>query len=144
MSFIEKNKQLNTNKEDVLNKVVTEDKISRYYELQRQAKELEKEMSKLKKEFHHYFDLRDGEYSKSEKTTEHYALQRQIRVSKQYDDQKTIQLLKELSLEDCIQVLERPDQEKIDAAVTLGLIEKESLEQCIQMKHSQAIVVRKI
>lgn len=150
MSLAEKNNQIHKSKEvknskhDVLEKVVTEEMISRYYELQQQSKEIEKEMNKLKKQFHDYFDLVDGEHSKAEKITETYSLQRQIRVATSYDDTKTIQLLKDLQLEDCIQKIEKPDQERIEAAITLGLLEKGSLLDCIQQKYSQAIVVRKL
>lgn len=123
---------------------ITLEMVNRYYELNLQAKQINRELTDLKKEFHDYFDTTIGENVKAESAIGEYMVQRQIRNSDSFDEVKTVHLLEELNLVDCIQTLKRPDEQKIEAAITLGLLNQADIEECIQRKISQAILVKKI
>nr|WP_285876957.1 hypothetical protein [Fictibacillus phosphorivorans] len=105
-------------------------------------KELEKELDELKKVFHIYFDNLVGPNEKGEVTVNHYKLQRQIRRSEKFNDEKTVHRLTELNMTDLIQHVPKPDEEKVKSALTLGLIKEEDLDGCLIKSASQAIVVK--
>lgn len=123
---------------------ITQEMVNRYYELNLQGKQIDRELSDLKKYFHEYFDTTIGKNVKAESAIGGYMVQRQIRNSDSFDEVKTVNLLEELNLTDCIQTLKRPDEQKIEAAITLGLLKKSEIEECIKRKVSQAILVKKI
>lgn len=121
---------------------VTEEMVSRYYELSREVKAMEKELAKLKKHFNDYFDETVGQHVKGELLLGDYKLQRQVRRSERYIDDKTVQKLEELNMTDCIQTVKRPDEQKIEAAITLGLLSPAELDDCKEQKVTAAIYVR--
>lgn len=121
---------------------VTEEMVARYYTLNRQAKTIEKEMDALKKTFNEYFDETVGHGTKGEIHLGNYKLQRQIRTSERYIDDKTVQKLEALRLTDCVRIVKRPDEQKIEAALTLGLLSVDELSDCKVRKVSKAIYVR--
>jgi hypothetical protein len=133
-----------TNNESINEFLITDEMVNRYYELNLQAKQIDRELANLKKEFHTYFDSTNGINMKGESAIGDYLVQRQIRCSKSYDEVKTVHLLEELNLSDCIQTLKRPDEEKIEAAITLGLLKQSEIDDCIKRKVSPAILVKKI
>ena len=108
---------------------ITEDMVTRYYELSRQA---------------NYFDETVGQGRKGELLLGDLKLQRQVRKSEKYIADKTVQKLEELNMTDCIQVVKRPDEQKITAAVTLGLLPAAALDDCKEEKVSVAIYVREV
>lgn len=124
--------------------MVNEEMLNRYYELNMRKKDIDNEMAKLKKVFHQYFDNTIGQKENGETIVGDFMLQRQIRGSESLDDEKTVELLEELNLTDCIETVKRPDRQKIDAAVTLGLLAQSDLEDCIIKKVSQAIIVKMV
>ncbi|MBM7643957.1 hypothetical protein JOD45_000148 [Scopulibacillus daqui] len=122
---------------------ITESMVKRFHELNLKAKEIEDELSELKKKFNHYFDHTLGENAKGEWAFGHLKLQRQIRKSEKFNEEKTVKKLEELNLLDCIETVKKPNKEKINAAVTLGLLSPYDLEECLIKRVSKVIVVRK-
>lgn len=123
---------------------VNERDLQRYFELNMQKKEIEKEMNQLKSFFHQFLDSEIGELEKGELERGNFKLQRQIRSAILYDEASTVQLLEELRLEDCIILEKKPDIEKLEAAFKLGIAEESAFQQCRQTKNTKAITVKKI
>ncbi|MFA8438053.1 hypothetical protein [Pueribacillus sp. YX66] len=123
---------------------ITEQDLERYFKLSERKKEIEKKMKELNQSFHLYFDETAGENQKGEIYIGQYKLQRQIRKSNYFDDAKTVKRLEELNLHDCIQVIKKPDQKKIESAITLGIIEEEQINDCKHFKNTKAIIVKKV
>lgn len=121
---------------------ISEDLVIKYNTLSAKKKELEKELDELKKVFHIYFDNLVGQNEKGEVTVNNYKLQRQIRKSEKFNDEKTVHRLTELNMTDLIQHVPKPDEEKVKSAINLGLIKEEDLEGCLIKSASQAIVVK--
>ncbi|RZT23495.1 hypothetical protein [Fictibacillus sp. BK138] len=121
---------------------ISEDLVIKYNTLSAKKKELEKELDELKKVFHIYFDNLVGPNEKGEVTVNNYKLQRQIRKSEKFNDEKTVHRLTELNMTDLIHHVPKPDEEKVKSALTLGLIKEEDLEGCLLKSASQAIVVK--
>ena len=101
-------------------------------------------MKELNQAFHSYFDEIVGENHKGELTIGQYKIQRQIRQSHRFNDEKTVLRLEELNLHDCIQVIKKPDPRKIESAITLGIIDNEQINDCKISKSAKAIIVKKI
>ncbi|RFB18773.1 hypothetical protein DZB84_00525 [Bacillus sp. HNG] len=123
---------------------IPEELITRYFTLSEKAKEIEKELKEMKKVLNVYFDETVGKHEKGESVVGDFKIQRQIRWSESYHDEKMVNRLEELNLNDCIQVIKQPDQQKIEAAITLGLLGQADIEDCILKKTTNAITVRKI
>ncbi|MCA1030285.1 hypothetical protein LCL95_04435 [Bacillus timonensis] len=123
---------------------MNEETIAKYYELNEQYKQLDKELKSIKKLINDYFDELVGKSGKGEAVLGQYKVQRQVRTVESFDDEKTIDTLQKLNLNDCIKVIKRPDLEKIEAAITLGLLASKDIEECKETKMSPAIVVRKV
>lgn len=121
---------------------ISEDLVIKYNTLSAKKKELEKELDELKKVFHVYFDNLVGPNEKGEVTVNNYKLQRQIRKSEKFNDEKTVHRLTALNMTDLIHHVPKPDEEKVKSALTLGLIKEEDLEGCLIKSASQAIVVK--
>lgn len=121
---------------------ISEDLVIKYNTLSAKKKELEKELDELKKVFHIYFDNLVGPNEKGEVTVNNYKLQRQIRKSEKFNEEKTVHRLTELNMTDLIHHVPKPDEEKVKSALTLGLIKEEDLEGCLIKSSSQAIVVK--
>jgi hypothetical protein len=121
---------------------ISEDLVIKFNTLSAKKKELEKELDELKKVFHIYFDNLVGPNEKGEVTVNNYKLQRQIRKSEKFNDEKTVQRLTALNMTDLIHHVPKPDEEKVKSALTLGLIKEEDLEGCLIKSASQAIVVK--
>ena len=90
--------------------------LVRYYELNKQKKEIELEMNQLKDSFQTYFNNLVGSNHKGEITISGYKLQRQIRKTEKYNEDETIKRLEELKMNDLIQVVKKPEYGKIKAA----------------------------
>lgn len=123
---------------------ITEEMVERYYELQKEAKKIDKQLNDLKKVFHQYFDLKVGENQKGELLFRKFKLQRNIRVSEKFHEEKTIEKLEKLNLLDCIKTIKEPDEEKINAAISLGIVDKSEFDDCKQRKTTSAILVKEI
>jgi hypothetical protein len=121
---------------------LSEDLVIKYNTLSEKKKEMEKELDELKKVFHIYFDNLVGQNQKGEVTVNNFKLQRQIRRSEKFNDEKTVHRLTELNMTDLIHHVPKPDEEKVKSAITLGLIKEEDLEGCLIKSASQAIVVK--
>lgn len=130
---------MSVNKKDY---TISEDLVIKYNTLSAKKKELEKELDELKKVFHIYFDNLVGPNEKGEVTVNNYKLQRQIRKSEKFNEEKTVHRLTELNMTDLIHHVPKPDEEKVKSALTLGLIKEEDLEGCLIKSASQAIVVK--
>jgi len=122
--------------------LITGEMLVRYYELNKQKKEIELEMNQLKDAFQTYFNNLVGSNHKGEITISGYKLQRQIRKTEKYNDEETIKRLEELQMNDLIQVVKKPDDLKIKAALNLGLLNSNHLEGCIFTSYSPAISVK--
>lgn len=120
------------------------EKVERYHQLLAQLKKAEKELEELKQGFHLYFDHHVGQGTRGVENVGDFTVQRQIRESRRYDDQKTVRVLEELQLSDCIIVTKKPDSEKVDAALALGLIAEHQLVDCLIQKRIPAILVKKV
>ncbi|GAA0363063.1 host-nuclease inhibitor Gam family protein [Bacillus horti] len=124
--------------------ILSEETVQRFYELTQQAKGIDYELAELKKEIHSSLDQLVGENEKSSLLFGDIQLQRQIRTSMTYDQEKTVSRLEELQLHDCIETIRRPNADRINAAVTLGLLAEEELEGCQLRKDTPALTVRKV
>lgn len=124
--------------------IVSEEDVKRYDILNKQKKELEQEMNRLKKKFHTYLDEELGKDKAGEISRGHYELKRQIRSSIAYETDLTIKKLEEANLQDFVLIEKKPDTEKLEAAIKLGLVEKEIFEECKKIKSTQAIVVKEV
>ncbi|WP_235846545.1 hypothetical protein [Neobacillus drentensis] len=127
-----------------MGKMLTGEMLVKYYELNKQKKEIELEMNELKDAFQNYFNNSVGSDHKGEITLSGYKLQRQIRKTEKYDEAETIKRLEELQLNELIQVVKKPDDVKIKAALNLGLLNPNQLEGCIISTCSPAISVKPI
>ncbi|MFD2629817.1 hypothetical protein [Oceanobacillus kapialis] len=123
---------------------ISEEDIKRYDILNKQKKELEQEMNRLKKKFHTYLNEEIGADKPGEIKRGNYQLKRQIRSSILYETELTLKKLEDANLHDFILVERKPDTEKIEAAIKLGLVEKEAFEDCKKVKATQAIVVKEV
>jgi len=122
--------------------LITGEMLVRYYELNKQKKEIELEMNQLKDVFQTYFNNLVGTNHKGEITISGYKLQRQIRKTEKYNEVETVKRLEELQMNDLIQVIKKPDDGKINAALNLGLLTDTNLEGCIATNYSTAILVK--
>ncbi|MED3561886.1 hypothetical protein [Bacillus xiapuensis] len=122
--------------------LVTGEMLIKYYELNKQKKEIELEMNQLKESFQQYFDSFVGENVKGEITIAGYKLQRQIRNTEKYNEDVIIKRLEDLQMNDLIQIVKKPDDVKIKAALQLGLLNQEHLDGCIMKTSSPAISVK--
>lgn len=122
--------------------LITGEMLVKYYELNKKKKEIEMEMNQLKDIFQSYFNNLVGSNHKAEITVSGYKLQRQIRKTEKYNETETVKRLEELQLNDLIQVVKKPDDGKIKAALELGLLQSEHLEGCILTTYSPAISVK--
>ncbi|KPB03753.1 hypothetical protein [Bacillus sp. CHD6a] len=120
---------------------VTAEMIEKYYECNKQRKELEKQMEELKERFHLYFDKSFGEDEKAEVVMGGYKLQRQVRKSEKYTDE-TVQKLEALSMNELIKTIKKPDDAKIKAAIQLNLLKEEELKDFLVTNSSLAITVK--
>ena len=127
-----------------MGKMLTGEMLVKYYELNKQKKEIEMEMNELKGAFQSYFNNLVGSDHKGEITISGYKLQRQIRKTEKYDEAETIKRLEELQLNELIQVVKKPDDVKIKAALNLGLLNPNQLEGCVISTCSPAISVKPI
>lgn len=123
---------------------ITEEMVSKFYELNKKKKEMELEMNQLKEIFHQYFNSLVGPNQKGELTINGYKLLRQIRKTEKYDDELTIKKLEELQMNDLILTIKKPDDAKIKSALNLGLINAKDLDGCISTTSSPAISVKTI
>jgi hypothetical protein len=127
-----------------MGKMLTGEMLVKYYELNKQKKEIEMEMNELKDAFQSYFNNLVGSDHKGEITISGYKLQRQIRKTEKYDEAETIKRLEELQLNELIKVVKKPDDVKIKAALNLGLLNPNKLEGCVISTCSPAISVKPI
>jgi hypothetical protein len=134
---------METNELEIGN-LLTEEMVKRYYELSQRAKELDSELAELKTAFHTYFDHKLGSNSKGESELGDYKIQRQIREYESFHDDRTVKVLEDMNLKDCIKMVKQPDYQKIEAAVTLGIISMADFEECLNRKVTKAIVVKKL
>lgn len=122
--------------------LITGEMLVRYYELNKQKKEIELEMNQLKESFQSYFNHLVGTDHKGEITISGYKLQRQIRKTEKYNEPETIKRLEELKMNDLIQVVKKPDDVKIKAALNLGFLKADQLDGCIITTTNPAISVK--
>jgi hypothetical protein len=118
------------------------DKLERFFHLQEMKKEMEQELKELKKEFNAIFDETVGENRPGEVTRENFTLKRQVRKTEKYDEERAVKRLEDLSGEDYIETIRRPDKKKIDAAIELGLLETRDVEDLIVKNYSKVLVVK--
>lgn len=122
---------------------ISEEMVSRYYELTEKQKEIEHELRQLKQFFHRHFDRTIGPGKKGELRVGNFQVQRQIRENVHYEQEKTVQKLEKLKLEDCIDIIKKPNPEKISAARQLDLLDEDALSDCLVRKTTRAIIVKK-
>lgn len=125
------------------NLLLTEDMLARYYDLNKLKKEIESEMSQLKASFHTHMDKYSGP-NKREFTEGDYRLLRQIRKTEKFKEMDTVERLEELQMHDLIQVVKKPDDGKVNAAIELGLLNEADLDGCRVTSYSQAISVKRV
>ncbi|WP_018932967.1 hypothetical protein [Gracilibacillus lacisalsi] len=123
---------------------LSEEMLKKYFDLNLQKKELEKEMNQIKKQIHHCLDEQFGKQQKAEVQLGKYKAQRIIRTSVHYNQEKTVQKLEELKLEDFILQVKQPDTEKLEAAMKIDLVNEEEFQDCKMNKLSQAITVKEL
>ncbi|WP_442593663.1 hypothetical protein [Neobacillus sp. D3-1R] len=123
-------------------KEISKTMLWEYNQLNEQKKEIEMKLEELKKIFHHYFDESVGVNEKGELIIEDFKLQRQIRRVEKFDNAKTVDRLESLNMLDLIQIIKKPDEEKVKAALNLGFLTNDDLEGCISIQSSGAIYVK--
>ncbi|MEH7419067.1 hypothetical protein V7266_27955 [Neobacillus drentensis] len=124
--------------------VITGEMLLRYYELNKQKKEIELELNYLKDSFQNYFNDFVGTQQKGEITVSGFKLQRQMRKTEKFHEAETVKRLEELKMTDLIQVIRRPDDTKIKAALDLGLLSHSHLDGCVTIHYTPAISVKPI
>ncbi|MFD1737233.1 hypothetical protein ACFSCX_11785 [Bacillus salitolerans] len=124
-------------------KVISEEYVAKYVELNEQAKRIKEEMDKIKQVFHTYFDELCGMNEKGEFNIGDYFLQRQIRITNAFDEERLVEKLEALKLGDCIEYVKKPNEQKLEAAIQLGLISEEDIKEYRLSKRTQAISVKK-
>lgn len=129
---------------DLNQNLITEEMVEQFYRLNKQAKEVEKQLTQLKKTFNQYFDLTVGKNQKGSIQFGSFVLQRQIRVSEKFREEETIEKLEKLHLADCIKIVKQVDEEKIKAAMTLGLLSEETLSDYKERKQIPVIAVKQL
>ena len=126
------------------NTLITGDMIIKYNDLSAQKKKIESEMTHLKELFNTYFDQQVGVNTKGELIDNGLKLQRQIRKTEKFNEPQAVQKLEELNMHDLIKNVKRPDEKKIEAAISLGFLNEEALEDCKIITYSKAISVKEI
>ncbi|PGM53691.1 hypothetical protein [Bacillus sp. AFS053548] len=121
---------------------ITEPMLNEYYDLSQKKKDIENQLEELQKIFHGYFDLQVGMNEKGELIINNLKLERIIRKKEKFNEEKTINKLEELNLADLIQIVRKPDGDKIKSAINLGLLKEKDLDGCISVNSSQAIYVK--
>ena len=124
--------------------LITGEMLRRYYELNKQRKEIELEMNELKDVFQSYFNTLVGTQQKGEITANGFKLQRQIRKIEKFHEADTVKRLEELQMTDLIQVIRRPDDTKIKAALELGLLTHSHLDGCVTTSYTPALSVKPV
>jgi hypothetical protein len=122
--------------------LITGEMLNKYYELNKRKKEIELEMNSLKDVFQSYFNNLVGSHHKGEIIVSGFKLQRQIRKSEKYNEAETVKRLEELNMNDLIEVVKKPDDNKIKSALNLGLLSPQHLEGCVVTTFSPAILVK--
>lgn len=123
-------------------KEITKNMLWEYNRLNEEKKDIETKLSNMKDIFNLYFDANVGENEKGELVIEDLKLERQIRKVEKFNDAKTVDRLESLNMLDLVQIIKRPDEEKVKAALNLGFLTKEDLEDCISLKTTGAIYVK--
>ena len=126
------------------NTLITGDMIIKYNELSAQKKKIESEMNQLKELFNTYFDQQVGVNTKGELIDNGLKLQRQIRKAERFNELQAVQKLEELNMHDLIETVKRPDEKKIEAAISLGFLNEEDLADCRMITYSKAISVKEV
>ncbi|MFB7142495.1 hypothetical protein ACFCYN_23050 [Gottfriedia sp. NPDC056225] len=121
---------------------ITEPMLNEYYDLSQKKKDIENQLEELQKVFHGYFDHQVGTNEKGEIIVNNLKLERIIRKREKFDEEMTVNKLEELNLSDLIQIVKRPDGDKIKSAINLGLLNEKDLDGCITINSSQAIYVK--
>ncbi len=121
---------------------ITEPMLNEYYDLSQKKKDIENQLEELQKIFHGYFDHQVGMNEKGELIINNLKLERIIRKKEKFNEEKTINKLEELNLADLIQIVRKPDGDKIKSAINLGLLKEKDLDGCISVNSSQAIYVK--
>jgi hypothetical protein len=123
---------------------ITELMLNQYYDLSQRKKDIENQMDELQKIFHSYFDNQVGVNEKGELVINNLKLERVIRKKEKFNEIKTVNKLEQLNLTDLVQIVKKPDGDKIKSAINLGLLSEKDLEGCILINSSQAIYVKPI
>ncbi|MFY4776405.1 hypothetical protein [Metabacillus sp. RGM 3146] len=119
-----------------------EEMASRFFILNKEAKQIEEELKQLKKEFNDYFDHKAGSDQKGVLKAGKYQVQRQIRTTESYQEEEAVQKLEEANLGECLLVVKKPDKEKIEAAIKLGLLAEDYLRDLTIRKITKVITVK--
>ncbi|WP_077213489.1 hypothetical protein [Bacillus dakarensis] len=122
--------------------MITKEMLQRFEQLNLQKKKIDKQLNDMKKVFNDFFDQSVGENIKGEFTIEEYQIQRQVRKTEKFEQEKTIKRLEDLNMMDLIQ--KRPDEDKIKSALNLGLLKEEDIKGCLSINTTKAIYVKKI
>lgn len=123
---------------------ITELMLNEYYDLSQKKKNIENQMEQLQKVFHGFLDHQFGENEKGEFVINNLKLERIIRKKEKFNDAETVSKLEELKLTDLVQVIKKPDGDKIKSAINLGLLNEKDLDGCISIHSSQAIYVKPV
>ncbi|MDQ0350385.1 flagellin-like hook-associated protein FlgL [Alkalibacillus filiformis] len=123
---------------------LSEEDLQRFYDLNNEKQEIEKELKQLKKQIHHYFDQTFGSGEKAEVKLGKYKAQRSIRASVKYDDEKTVEKLEELNLKEFIVEVKQPDTDKLESAMKLDFVDEQDFAECKKERISQAITVKEL
>ncbi|WP_088044637.1 hypothetical protein [Bacillus sp. EAC] len=123
---------------------ITEPMLNEYYDLSQKKKEIENQLEELQKVFHGYFDHQVGVNEKGELVLNNLKLERIIRKKEKYNEAETVSKLEELKLTELVQIVKKPDGDKIKSAISLGLLNEKDLDGCISINSSQAIYVKPV
>jgi hypothetical protein len=121
---------------------LNEEMLEKFYRLNLKKKEIESALDELKQQFHQYFDQTIGENAKGQVTVGEYKLQRQIRTVENFIDDKTVERLVALQLEDLL--VRKPDAEKIKSALKLGILNEDQVDDCRVVNITPAISVKPV
>lgn len=122
---------------------IDEKLLSQFYELRQAKKEIDDEINRIRKLIITYFDELKGENVEAEAQFGNYVVQRKIRKQEKWDREKTVERLKELGLNECIRMIEEPDEEKLNSAISLKFVDEKDLTGCLKSKYTPYISIEK-
>lgn len=113
-------------------------KLSEYYRLNSQIKELNDAKNRLNKEFKDMLGNTPGQLQAGGFIAKLYAQDKS-----RMNEEKTLELLRNKDLTDCIKIKETIDEEALEAALYRGEVSQQELDNCVDVNIVLALTVKR-